>query len=575
MRAWRLIAAVGWLCAGAADAAADGGAARSPMDTIAFPVTTKNAAAREAFERGMVAMHSFAYTDAHEGFRAAIAADPAFAMAYWGEAMAFNRPVWNEQDTAGGRAAMAKLEALRLPANLTPRERALIGIAPLLYRGDDKRARDQAYLDAIERVGRDLPDDDEIICLRALATMGAGRSIAAAGGDDLRLRMRAAALALDVFQRNPNHPGAAHYAIHALDDPEHAILALPAARHYAKAAPDAYHALHMPSHIFVQLGMWPEARAANEKAWASSLAWAARKTPPRPDRDTHSLSWLGFIQLQEGRKAEAEKTLAALRQTAEVTPTIDVRVFYYAQLAGSWLVETGDWTRAAALFHPLVSAWTAPSPAPSVTGAAADCCHRGASTPATKAAAEPSYLFNASAARAYFVGMAAVSAGNAAEVQSSLRTLEEMTAHPEATDIESMKVIAVHRLQLAAAIEAAPKDLKMGAPTALDRALTLLESAAALENQIPISGPVFGVPTREMQGQFLLTARRYAAARTAFAAALERYPNRPRSLLGLARATQGAGDRAAAREVCKRLAAIWRQADARWRDLAEVKSCAK
>ena len=576
MQAWWAIAVLGGLCTGAAHAAADGGAAPSPMDTIAFPVTTASPAARAAFERGMVALHSFAYADAHEGFRDALAADPKFAMAYWGEAMAFNRPVWNEQDTAGGRAAMAKLEALRLPANLTARERALIAIAPLLYRGEDKRARDQAYLDAIERVGRDLPDDDEVTCLRALATMGAGRSIAAAGGDDLRLRMRAAALALDVFQRNPNHPGAAHYAIHALDDPEHAILALPAARHYAKAAPDAYHALHMPSHIFVQLGMWPEARAANEKAWASSLAWAARKTPPRGDRDTHSLSWLGFMQLQEGRKDAADKTLAALRQTAEVTPTIDVRVFYYAQLAGSMLVETGDWSRAGALFDSLVPAAAPPlSPSRGSAPAPAACCGGGAAASAAKAALEPSYLFNATAARAYFVGMAAVSGGRSADAQRSLQTLEEITGRTEATDIESMKVAVVHRFQLGAAIEAAPKKGKLGGATDLDRALTLLESAASLENQIPISGPVFGVPTRELQGQLLLSARRYAAARTAFAAALERYPNRPRTLLGLARAARQAGDRAAAREACRRLAAIWSQADARWRDVAEVKSCAQ
>ncbi len=340
------------LCTGAAQAG--GARAPSPMETIAFPVTTDSPAARTAFERGMVALHSFAYSDAVEAFRAATAADPGFVMGYWGEAMALNRPVWNEQDTAGGRAAVAKLEAVKLPPNLTPRERALVATVPLLYRGEDKRARDQAYLAAIERVGRDFPDDDEITCLRALAAMGAGRTIVAAGGDDLGLRMRAAALALEVFHRNPNHPGAAHYAIHALDDPEHAILALPAAQHYAKAAPDAYHAIHMPSHIFVQLGMWPEARAANEAAWASSLAWAARKTPPSGQRDTHSLSWLGFIQLQEGRKAAATATLATLRETAVVRPTIEVRVFYYAQLAGSLLAETGGWSEAAALYDPVV-----------------------------------------------------------------------------------------------------------------------------------------------------------------------------------------------------------------------------
>jgi tetratricopeptide (TPR) repeat protein len=551
------------------------GPAPSPMDTIVFPVTTDSAAARHAFERGMVALHSFAYGDALEDFRAATAADPGFVMGYWGEAMAHNRPVWNEQDTAAGRAAIAKLEAVRLPPNLTARERALVATVPLIYRGEDKRARDQAYLAAIERVGRDFPEDDEVTCLRALAAMGAGRTLVAAGGDDLGLRMRAAALALAVFHRNPNHPGAAHYAIHALDDPEHAILALPAALHYAKAAPDAYHALHMPSHIFVQLGMWPEARAANEAAWASSLAWAARKTPPSGARDTHSLSWLGFIQLQEGRKSDAAATLATLRETAVVKPTIEVRVFYYAQLAGSFVAETGDWRGAAALYDPILPVVPKAMPAPA-EGAAppapADCCHGGGAAPAPKApAAEPSYLFEAAATRAYFQGMAAARSSRPAAAEPWLRALEDMTARPEATDVESMKVAVVHRQQLAALVEAA----RGGGAPALERALAMLEEGASLERRIPISGPVFGVPTRELEGELLLGARRPTEARAAFAAALERYPNRSRALLGLARAARQSGDRAAARDACQRLAANWRHADARWPDLAEVRACAR
>jgi tetratricopeptide (TPR) repeat protein len=552
-------------CAVAAQAGDAPAPESSPMDRIAFPVTTDSQTAQAAFQRAMVALHSFAYADALEGFRAATKAAPGFAMGYWGEAMALNRPVWNQQDTAGGRAVIAKLQALRLPPNLTARERALIATVPLIYRGDDKRARDQAYLDALERAGRDLPDDDEVTCARALAWMGAGRTLAAAGGNDLAYRMRAAALALEVFQRNPNHPGAAHYAIHALDDPEHAILALPAARHYAKAAPDAYHARHMPSHIFVQLGMWPEARAANESAWASSLAWAARKSPPSKDRDTHSLSWLGFIQLQEGRKAAAAATLATLRETATVTPRIDVRVFYYAQLAGSFLVETGDWQDAAALFDPVVPAAPAPAPAPDTAGNASDCCHR-------KPAAEPSNLFNAAAARAYFLGMAAVQSPRRSDAQPWLRTLEDLTARTEATDVESMKVAVVHRQQLAAAIEAARAG---GGAAARDKARALLQDAAALEDQIPISGPIFGIPTRELQGELLLGAGRPAEARAAFAAALGRYPNRPRSLLGLARAARQAGDRDAAREACRQLASIWGHADAGWPAQAEVRSCAR
>jgi tetratricopeptide (TPR) repeat protein len=215
-----------------------------------------------------------------------------------------------------------------------------------------------------------------------------------------------------------------------------------------------------------------------------------------------------------------------------------------------------------------------------VAGAPASCCHRDGAAPAAKAAAEPSYLFAAATTGAYFRGMAAVRSSRPADAQPFLRALEAMTARTEATDVESMKVAVVHRQQLAAAIEAAKPaggaPAKSGGRTAaLERALALLEEAAALENRIPVSGPVFGIPTRELQGEILLAARRPAEARAAFAAALERYPNRPRALLGLARAARQAGDLLAAREACRQLAATWSHADARWPDLAEARSCAR
>ena len=147
-----------------------------------------------------------------------------------------------------------------------------------------------------------------------------------------------------------------------------------------------------------------------------------------------------------------------------------------------------------------------------------------------------------------------------------------MTAQPEATDVESLKVVVVHRQQLAAAVEAARPG---GGAAALGRALAVLEATAVLESQLPVSGPIFGLPTRELQGDLLLSARRSAEARAAFAAALQRYPNRSRSLLGLARAAGQAGNRAAAREACRQLASNWRHADAGWPDLAEVRACAR
>src|SRR5256885_2292746 len=153
------------------------------------------------------------------------------------------------------------------------------------------------------------------------------------------------AMALDVFQKQPNHPGAAHYIIHAFGDPEHAILALPAARRYALIAPEAHHARHMPSHIFLQLGMWPEAAAANESSWATSDAWVKRKNLPLRMRDYHSLQWLQYIYLQQGRYSKAEDLLATVRKdmaefAASSKPGPNRFADSYTEMVAAFLVET-------------------------------------------------------------------------------------------------------------------------------------------------------------------------------------------------------------------------------------------
>jgi len=122
----------------------------------------------------------------------------------------------------------------------------------------------------------------------------------------LRLHVEAGAIALDVFQQNPNHPCAAHYAIHAFDHPNLARLALPSAQRYAKIAPSSHHAQHMPAHIFVQLGMWPEAAKSNENGWATSKKWVEREKLPKSKRDYHSLQWLHYVYLQQGLIDKAE-----------------------------------------------------------------------------------------------------------------------------------------------------------------------------------------------------------------------------------------------------------------------------
>src|SRR6185503_8024027 len=269
--------------------------------------TSGSPAAQAHFLRGLAALHSFWYEEALEAFREASKADPEFMMGFWGEAMAQNHPLWSEQDTAGARAVVAKIKDT---PKLTVRERAYLNAVKLLYGEGDKRSRDAAYSAAMEKIYTDYPQDLDAAAFYSLSLLGMVRS----EEKSYRLQAKAGAIALDVYQKNPSHPGAAHYIIHAFDDPEHAIIALPAARRYADIAPAAHHARHMPSHIFLQLGMWPEAAASNESAWEASDAWMKRKKLSVNVRDYHSLHWLLYVYLQEGRYKDAEQLLNLMKK---------------------------------------------------------------------------------------------------------------------------------------------------------------------------------------------------------------------------------------------------------------------
>src|SRR5207302_1553838 len=140
-----------------------------------------------------------------------------------------------------------------------------------------------------------------------------------------RNAMQAANLVLDVFNRHPQHPGAAHFIIHSFDDPDHAILSLRAARAYSKIAPSAAHALHMPSHIFVQLGMWDDVIASNIVAYKAADDLATAKNLPRGREDFHTLSWLQYAYLQEGKFAEAQKCVDQAKAVADKDTAANVR----------------------------------------------------------------------------------------------------------------------------------------------------------------------------------------------------------------------------------------------------------
>src|SRR6188474_2151394 len=185
------------------------------LGTINFPTTAKPAA-QALFLTGVKANYNFEFDLAGEAFRDAQKADPDFALAYWGEAMSHNHPLWAQQDLAAARKVLERLaptaaaRAAKAPAG---KERELMEAAEVLFGAGDKLSRDIAYSQALERMHAKYPADDEIAIMYSLALLGTARP----GVSNARNSMRAASIAQDVFQRIPKHPGAAHYIIHSFD----------------------------------------------------------------------------------------------------------------------------------------------------------------------------------------------------------------------------------------------------------------------------------------------------------------------------------------------------------------------
>jgi len=519
-------------------------AQESKLGRVEFP-TSGSEKAQAHFLRGLAALHSFWYEEALEAFRESTKVEPDFAMGYWGEAMAHNHPLWSEQDIAAARLVLAKIKET---PKLTDRERAYIDAVRLLYGDGDKRSRDTAYSAAMEKVYRTYPDDLDAAAFYSLSLLGLVR------GDDKTFSMQAKAgtIALDVYKKNPNHPGAAHYIIHAYDDPEHAILALPAARRYADIAPEAHHARHMPSHIFVQLGMWPEAAASNEAAWESSNAWMKRKNLSLSVRDYHSLHWLLYAYAQQGRYKEAEQLLKLMKKVmSESTYDNKLRPGYYennyANMAAAFVVETERWNLATELFP------TEPSAvAPSQSSATSSHVGHGGNGGATVRTSTAHLTLPP------FVRGLAAAVENSAAVDQNLEKLRTVESNTAIRELEIKALSASMKNDHAKAIE-------------------LMKKATALEEltSAPYGPPSLIKPTHELFGEILLRAGKPADAVAQFKKALVRQPNRARSLLGAARAATQSGDSAAATAAYTKLVEQWKQADEGLPELREARDYLK
>jgi tetratricopeptide (TPR) repeat protein len=284
--------------------------------------------AQPAFTRGLLLLHSFEYSAARREFQKAQDLDPSFAMAVWGEALTYNHTLWNEQDTAAARTALAKLGSTpeeRIARGPTARERDYLATLEKLYGPGEKAERDAAYSAALGDLSRRYPNDLDARSLYALSLLGLSPK------RDVRVYMRAAAEAEAVYEVDKHHPGALHYLIHAYDDPVHAPLGLRAARLYAKVAPAASHAQHMTSHIFFALGLWDDAIAANE----ASLRVARAQGEPA----YHSLLWLEYAYLQRGQQAPAQKLVQSVTHDVASGPTKENRL-RAAFARATWLIET-------------------------------------------------------------------------------------------------------------------------------------------------------------------------------------------------------------------------------------------
>jgi tetratricopeptide (TPR) repeat protein len=514
------------------------------LSPVRFP-SSGSPAAQPAFLRGVTALHNFQYEDAVEAFREAQAIDRDFAMAYWGEAMAYNQPLWYNENLDKARAALNRLapareaRAARAP---TDREREFLEAVERLYGDGDKPTRDRAYLARMAGLTRQFPDDDEAAAFYALALLA---SIPQSQRNPA-ISLQAGAIATRILQRNPQHPGAAHYALHAYDDGEHAAMGLQAARVYATIAPASSHARHMPSHIFVPLGMWDEAARSDESAFSASVDRAKRKGLSAAEWDFHSLSWLQYESLQLGQFAKAKELVSVasgFSRTGEGPPEgghhieaghVESEIgrgfgplslkSELASMRARLIVESGDWD-----------------------------AMRGQSS------------FD-NIDELFALGLSSVKLGDLARADAAVDHLAN--AARVVPDPDAREIAAIMAAELEGVLRVARGDRAAG--------LAALARAAALEAKRPkpIARPYPIKPAAELYGETLAAAGDPSGAIQQFRSALARTPNRAPSLIGLAQAAGAAGAADDARRAAKMFLTIWRGADAGRREILLAKALA-
>jgi tetratricopeptide (TPR) repeat protein len=479
------------------------------LGRVEFP-NSGPAQAQEAFVRGVLLLHSFEYVDSAEAFREAQALAPDFALAYWGEALTHNHPIWQEEDRQAAQAVLARLAPTpdeRAAKCGDERERALLAAVEDLFGEGTRTERARGYEAALAALAARHPADLELAAFHALAILGT-----ATQGRDVPTYMRAAAVAEEVLERAPDHPGALHYAIHSYDDPVHAPLGLRMARRYGRVAAAAEHGLHMPSHIYVALGLWTDSVASNVAASRAADARRARKGLGVDARGFHSLAWLAYSHLQLADVRAAEGLLVDMLRDEEES---------HSKRARGALIDM----RAAHVVDR--QEWIGPY----------------ASRTVEVGGLEPARV----AAELYVRGRAALARDDAAAAREALAGIERergpLETLPKSAGGAQCCFAGDRSDYLPDRLAAHVLELELSGLIALhagatEEALARLAAAAEKEDAMgyDFGPPVVVEPAHELLGVTLLDLDRASEAAREFELALMRAPGRRRSLEGLAAA---------------------------------------
>ena len=461
--------------------------------------TSANEAAREPFLRGLALLHNFEYGRAADAFREAQVADPGFVMAYWGEAMTYNHPLWEQQDRAKALEVLARLGATpreRRAKARSEREAMWLDAVETLYAEGTKQDRDHLYLAKMRALHESDPDDIDARAFTGLAILGTSH-----GGRQVPLYMQAAGLLEPGFMTHQMHPGILHYLIHSYDDPVHAPLGARMAERYAVVAPDAGHAQHMISHIFHALGDW----AASERANTLADAVVDRQRAAmggEPADCGHYNEWLVYSKVQQGKDASAIVAGCRAQAIAAIKAGSERRLGSGATSSYSGI----------ALWNGIVTG-TWPEPLP----------FQG----------DGFLLARFDMATAELLA----NRGNAAAAKGALKTMRALAAEIEAVlpQEDPLNTYTMPWLERQIAQGEAIVALASGQTA---RGLDLLEAAGKAEAGLPevFGPPPMTMPSYEMLGLHLLEAGRAGEAAAAFGKALALAPGRKISVDGLARA---------------------------------------